>query len=228
MIQFDESICRDLVAGSRREWLETNRLGGYASSTISGLNTRRYHGLLVAATKPPVGRMVLLSKMDETLILNGKRYELSVNQYPGAVHPQGHLYLKQFRLDPFPVFVYEIDGLQLEKSVFMVDGENTTVIQYQVRGQVKNCSLELRPFIAFRDYHATTHENGALDPALQISRGLVQVAPYRDLPSLYLAHDGDEVRMKCGKPVRGIETSNSTGSASAAWIAWKTCLVRAL
>src|SRR5271168_4854018 len=127
MIQYNESICRDLEAGSRREWLETNGLGGYASSTICGMNSRRYHGLLVAATKPPVGRMVLLSKLEETVVLNGRRYDLSVNQYPGAVHPQGHLYLKHFRLDPFPTFTYEVAGVQIEKSVFMAHGENTTV-----------------------------------------------------------------------------------------------------
>ena len=71
-------------AALNREWLETNGLGGFASSTIVGLNTRRYHGLLTAATKPPVGRLVLLSKLEETLIIDGRRYELSTNQYPGA------------------------------------------------------------------------------------------------------------------------------------------------
>jgi predicted glycogen debranching enzyme len=136
MIQFDESVCRNLDVAARREWLETNGIGGFASSTIPGLNTRRYHGLLIAATKPPVGRMVLLSKMEETLIIDGRRFELSCNRYPGAVHPQGYIYLKQFRLDPFPVSVYEADGLELEKSVFMVHGENTTVIQYELRGAV--------------------------------------------------------------------------------------------
>jgi glycogen debranching enzyme len=122
MIQYDESVCRDLDAGSHREWLETNGLGGYASSTVSGMNTRRYHGLLVSATHPPVGRMVLLSKIEETLIVGGKRYDLSVNRYPGAVHPQGYSYLKQFRIDPFPVYLYEVDGVQLQKRVCMVDG----------------------------------------------------------------------------------------------------------
>ena len=134
MSQFDESVCRNLDVAIHREWLETNGIGGFASSTITGLNTRRYHGLLVAATKPPVGRMVLLSKLEETLIVEGRRFDLSCNRYPGVIHPQGHMYLKQFRQDPFPVFVYEVDGLELEKSVFMVHGENTTVIQYELRG----------------------------------------------------------------------------------------------
>src|SRR5258705_10636797 len=154
MIEFNQEICGNLVSALRREWLETNGIGGFAASTIPGLNTRRYHGLLVAATKPPVGRMVLLSKMEETVIVDGRRFDLSCNRYPGVVHPQGHMYLKQFRQDPFPVFVYEADGLELEKSIFMVYGENTTVIQYELRGAVKGAvTLEFGPLIAFRDYH---------------------------------------------------------------------------
>src|SRR5690242_2439135 len=120
MIRFDESICRNLDAACRREWLETNGIGGFASSTIIGLNTRRYHGLLVAATKPPVGRIVLLSKIEETLVIDRRRVDLSCNRYPGVVHPQGYVHLKQFRQDPFPVFVYEVEGVVLEKSIFMV------------------------------------------------------------------------------------------------------------
>src|ERR1043166_8300670 len=185
MIQFDKHTCRNLESALGREWLETNGIGGFSSSTITGLNTRRYHGLLVAATKPPVGRMVLLSKLEETLIVEGRRFDLSCNRYPGVIYPQGHMYLKQFRQDPFPVAVYEVDGLELEKSVFMVHGENTTVIQYQLRGAAPGaCSLELRPLIAFRDYHSTTHENGALNPSLQIQPGCVTCSPYLGCPNL--------------------------------------------
>src|SRR3954470_155230 len=101
MIEFTREVCGDLERAQGREWLETNGLGGFASSSITGLNTRRYHGLLVAATRPPVGRLVLLSKLEETLVIDGRRFELSANQYPeGVVHPQGHKYLRRFRLDP--------------------------------------------------------------------------------------------------------------------------------
>src|SRR5215472_1221606 len=106
MIRFNETICRDLNISAKREWLETNGIGGFASSTVSGVNTRRYHGLLTAATKPPVGRMLLLSKLEETLVVGDNRYDLSTNQYYGAVHPRGFEYLKEFRLDPFPVWIY--------------------------------------------------------------------------------------------------------------------------
>ena len=110
MIRFKEKICTNLDAALRREWLETNGLGGFASASINGCNTRRYHGLLVAATKPPVGRFVLLSKLEETLIIDGRRYELGTNRYPGVIHPQGFQYLKQFRLDPFPTFTFGVES----------------------------------------------------------------------------------------------------------------------
>src|SRR6266516_538687 len=114
MIEIDQDSCRNLEKAQSREWLETNGIGGFSSSTITGLNTRRYHGLLIAATKPPVGRLVLLSKCEETLVIDGRRYELSTNQYPGDIHPQGFNNQTGFRLDPFPVFTYEVEGLRLE------------------------------------------------------------------------------------------------------------------
>src|SRR5437764_3588611 len=107
MIQLGPEICSDLDSALQREWLETNGLGGFASSTIAGANTRRYHGLLIAATKPPVGRYVLLSKFEETLIMGERRFELSCNLYPGAVHPRGFEYLMSFETAPFPCFLYQ-------------------------------------------------------------------------------------------------------------------------
>src|SRR5438552_10320972 len=133
MIQFNQEILNNLDAATSREWLETNGLGGFSSSTIIGLNTRRYHGLLTAATKPPVARIVMLSKLEETLVIDGRRYELSANQYPGAIHPQGFLYQTGFKLDPFPVFTYEVEGVVIEKSVFMVQEQNTTVFHYELQ-----------------------------------------------------------------------------------------------
>lgn len=196
MIHFDENICGNFAEAIEREWLETNGLGGFASSTIIGLNTRRYHGLLMAATKPPVGRMLLLSKLEETLVINGERFDLSANQYPGAIHPEGHRYMKEFRLDPFPTFVYEVAGVTLEKSVFMVHGENTVVVEYKRRKKsrsVKDCRLELHPLTAFRDYHSTAHENGSLNNHVETSAGLATIKPYADLPKLFFAHDAEEL-----------------------------------
>jgi predicted glycogen debranching enzyme len=197
MIAFDQESCRDLKVALTREWLETNGIGGFSSSTISGLNTRRYHGLLIAATKPPVGRFVLLSKLEETLMIDGRRYELSSNQYPGVIHPQGFNYQTSFRLDPFPGFTYEIEGVRLDKSVFMVQGENTTVVQYDFERAAgsnhQDIKLEVRPLIAFRDYHSTTHENGAINTQIETNRRLTTFRPYSDLPPLHLAHDPAEI-----------------------------------
>jgi predicted glycogen debranching enzyme len=209
MIQFEQETCGDLDAALRREWLETNGLGAFASSTIIGLNTRRYHGLLVAATKPPVGRLVLLSKLEETLFIDGQAFDLSANRYPGVVHPQGFRYLKQFRLDPFPVFRYEVEGVEIEKSLFMVYGENSAVIHYELKkinrsDSLKNLALDIRPLIAFRDYHSTTHANGAINPEVEQRPGLATVSPYQGLPSLHLAHNAVEFR-KVGDWYRNFE-----------------------
>ena len=199
MIHFEQETCGNLDAALRREWLETNGTGGFASSTIIGLNTRRYHGLLVAATKPPVGRHVLLSKLEETLVIDGQKFDLSTNRYQGLIHPQGFRYLTQFRLDPFPVFTYEIEGIEIEKSVFMIYGENSTVIHYELKRnkhpeRARKSRLEVRPLIAFRDYHGTTHQNDAINPAVEERSGLATVTPYPGLPSLHLAHDAAELQ----------------------------------
>ena len=209
MIQFGQEACRSLESALRREWLETNGIGGFASSTIIGLNTRRYHGLLVAATEPPVGRFVLLSKLEESLSIDGQSFDLSANRYPNVIHPQGFRYLKQFRLDPFPVFTYEVEGVEIEKTVFMISGENSTVVQYELKKNnhpepSKRLWLELRPLIAFRDYHSVTHENGAINPKIEERSGSVSITPYQGLPSLHLAHNAVELR-KAGDWYRNFE-----------------------
>ncbi|MBX3277842.1 MAG: amylo-alpha-1,6-glucosidase [Acidobacteria bacterium] len=198
MIEFGSDIVSNPEAARRREWLETNGLGGFSSSTIIGLNTRRYHGLLIAAVNPPVGRMSLLSKLEETLVIDGERFELSANQYPGAVHPNGYEYLRRFRLDPFPVFTYSVNGVEIEKSLFLVHGENTLVVQYKRRkksGSISSCLLELRPLASFRDYHSLTHENEAFNRSVQLEQGRLRLQPYTGLPELHISHDADSVEI---------------------------------
>src|SRR5215467_3303917 len=192
MIHFEKTVCSNLDSALNREWLETNGLGGFACGTLAGINTRRYHGLLTAALNPPGGRMLLLSKLEETLIIGGRRIDLSTNEYMGAIHPQGYESLASFRQDPFPTFTFEVDGIKLEKSIFIHHGGNTVQVEYRLVEAPEGIQpeLELRPLIAFRDYHATTHENGALDSAVEFSPGLASVQPYGSLPRLYLAHNG--------------------------------------
>ncbi len=185
-ISFDKTITQNFDEALRREWLETNGLGGWASSTLAGAHTRRYHGLLVAATQPPVGRMVLLSKLDETLRLNGERYELSCNRYPGAVHPRGYEHLVSFTRDLFPAFEYEAGGVRLRKTIAAVNGENTTLLLYEVLHAPAAFAMELRPFVAYRDYHGMTHANENIRRAVQFENGVLRVQPYDGAPELFL------------------------------------------
>jgi predicted glycogen debranching enzyme len=207
MISFDKTICGNLEAALSREWLETNGLGGFACGTVAGANTRRYHGLLTAALNPPGGRMLLLSKMEETLVLGERRIDFSTNEYDAAsanestsankstIHPEGYLYLSSFRLDPFPIFTYDVAGVKLEKSLFLLNGSNTVQIEYRLLESPAGSKpqLELRPLIAFRDYHSTTHENQALNLQIQNETNLVSVQPYASLPRLYFAHNAQAV-----------------------------------
>src|SRR6476469_8072559 len=143
MINLDRTICNDLKSASSREWLETNGIGGFASGTVSGIGTRRYHGLLTAATKPPLGRIRTVSKFEETLFVDGKPFELSANQYPGSVYPDGFQYVDEFRLDPFPVWRYEINGVVLERKIFMAYGSNTTVSRWTVLSSPSGTDVRL-------------------------------------------------------------------------------------
>ncbi len=190
LIEFDTHTLSDFAEATSREWLETNGLGGSASSTTLGLNTRRYHGLLTAATKPPTERFVLLSKLEETLVVGDAKYDLGVNQYPGSIHPRGDQYLESFRLDPFPVFTYQVANLCIEKRLFLVHGENTVVVTYQVTGPIEDGTiLEVRPLVAFRDYHSTAHANPAFNGNLEMGDQQVSLAPYQGLPRLHFAHN---------------------------------------
>src|SRR5947207_8742567 len=126
-------VCRDFARSSRLEWLETNGAGGFAMGTVAGVNTRRYHGLLIASLHPPVDRHVLLSRLDETVVAGpgNLELELATNQYPGSLNPLGYQRLIEFRLDPFPTWVFDADGAHVEKQLFLVHGEQTVVVQYR-------------------------------------------------------------------------------------------------
>src|SRR5439155_5258293 len=99
-IVIDEMTCKSYSKSSHLEWLETNGLGSFASGTVSGANTRRYHGLLVAPLHPPADRFVTLSKLEETLLVGNQRFELAANQFPKTISPKGHYFIQEFRLNP--------------------------------------------------------------------------------------------------------------------------------
>jgi predicted glycogen debranching enzyme len=130
------------------EWIETNGLGGWASSTVCGAHTRRYHGMLVAATE--TGRRVLVSRLDETV--NG--VALATNHFPGAIHPRGFEHITSFERGIFPVWEYEANGVRVRKTIAAAHGENTTIVLYEVLAAPGPFELRLAPFFADRDYHA--------------------------------------------------------------------------
>lgn len=159
MINFDAPSFNSL---SSMEWIITNGIGGYASSSVCGANTRRYHGLLIASYRPPTDRRVLVSKIEETILCSETRYSLSTNQYPGTVHPQGFTFLKSFERTPFPKSYFSAEQFSITKTVFMIYGSNTTVIEYQNSGN-DVFELELIPLMVDRDYHQLMHEFQALE-----------------------------------------------------------------
>ncbi len=105
------------------------------------------------------------------------------------MHPAGHELLTSFRLRPFPTFVWSVDGVDLEKRVFMPNGENTVVVEWELRGRAANCRLEVRPLVAFRDYHSTAQASGSFNGAVEHAPGLAAIQPYSGLPRLYFAHN---------------------------------------
>ncbi|HEV7236327.1 MAG TPA: glycogen debranching enzyme N-terminal domain-containing protein, partial [Ktedonobacteraceae bacterium] len=161
-------ICADVQAALNHEWLVTNGLGGYASGSIAGATTRSYHGLLVAALRPPVERTVLVTKIDETVEFpDGRSLKLGVNEYQdGTIDPQGYQYLDTVILEgDISCFSYTLGKmLTLEKRVWMEYGQNTTYVQYRLYGafddegekSTDTLSLTLSPYCLFRDHHSTT------------------------------------------------------------------------
>ncbi|MDI3279787.1 MAG: amylo-alpha-1,6-glucosidase [Bacillota bacterium] len=159
-LEWGPSAWPTFTEGIKREWLVANGLGGFAFGTIIGANTRRYHGLLVAALQPPVDRRLLLAKLEEEVCTGaGEVFALGANQYPGVVHPQGFRYLRHFALDPLPTFFYDLQGRFLEKTIWMVYGRNQTAIRYRYLWGDAPLTLRLLPLVTCRDYHHVLQAN---------------------------------------------------------------------
>ncbi len=195
-IAADKYALADFRRSSSLEWLETNGIGGYASGTVSGAHSRRYHGLLVASLRPPLERAVLLSKFEETLVADGERFELSTNCYPGKIYPEGYKFITEFRLDPFPVWTYKVDGIEIEKKLFMVHGENTTILSWSIKKRQrddKNIYLELRPLLAYRDHHYLRHADSEFNGNLNVQEGAVSFETDPASPTLFLANNSTSI-----------------------------------
>lgn len=175
-----------------KEWLTTNGIGGYASSTVIGANTRRYHGLLVASLNPPTQRTVMVSKIEECITFNRDcAFGLSSNQYPGAVYPEGFQYFKFFERKPLPRMKFEAHGYHVLKTVFMVQGSNTTVVEYENTGDT-TFKLGLTPLFVHRDYHALYKENAYEDYWVKPQNGCYAIYAHYGAPALYFNFSSGE------------------------------------
>ena len=190
-VRFGREICGSLEAAEQREWLVTNGIGGYASGTISGNLTRRYHGMLVAALEPPVGRKQLVSQVEENVLYHGGSFPLSTNRWTGgAVEPKGFLYIESFYLDgSVPVWRFALDDALLEKRIWMVPRENTTCIQYTLLRGAEKFALELKTLVNYRDFHSLTHAEDWHMQIHPVQNGLEVVAFEGATPLFLFCHE---------------------------------------
>jgi predicted glycogen debranching enzyme len=159
-IALDTKSLQNIDNALSLEWLVTNGLGGYASSTVLGVNTRKYHGLLVAAFNPPVNRHVLLNKLDEEIQIENKTYKLGINEFRDTFYPKPHGLLQEFALNPFPTFKYNARDVTLQKTIFMPTGKNAVITNYAIRNVGENeATVRIFPLVNFRHFYHTTHKN---------------------------------------------------------------------
>ena len=190
MTQISENTLQNWDTASAREWLVTNGIGGYASSSLSGANTRRYHGLLVPAFSPPVGRAVLLSKLEEEVRVEDQLYQLSANKYPSVVQPQGFRHLAYFGTRPVPTFTYIFheETVVLEKRIWMPHGLNTVYVQYTLVKAPEPVKLALVPLLAYKDYHTEQHRwDGFTAELTTEADGRLKFVAYSTATPLFLA-----------------------------------------
>lgn len=167
-ISVGPNVLSDVDKALKTEWLVTNGLGGYASSTVLGINTRKYHGLLVAAFNPPVDRRVLLAKLDEAIHVDNRAYFLGANELrSGGFQPEGHRYLVDFSLAPFPTLTYKVDEeIQLRKTMFMPHEKNVTITMYEVLNSSKDAAVvSVSPLVNSRHFHSVTEKRAATSQA---------------------------------------------------------------
>ena len=145
-------------SGKEKEWILTNGLGGYASSTLSSLNTRKYHGLLISALNPPTQRYLQLSKIEEEITFPKAHYSLGYNKYPNIYHPEGYKHLLSFTKTANVTSIYSLPELHLEKTISLPRNTNATLISYKILSK-KEATLLLKPFITCRSIHELKHHN---------------------------------------------------------------------
>ncbi len=205
LIDIDVEICQYPVQALKREWIMTNGLGGFASSSILGCNTRKYHGLLVSSLDPPLKRMVLLAKYDERLVWKDKEYNFSTNYHDGHLDPDGYKYLVNFRLDPYPVFVFSIGEWEIEKHVILSKGRNTVVVHYKVLEGAGTARLIVSPLVTWRSIHEVKSGETRLNPSCTVKDGHdVLYQPGENVPELFFKSNAEQI-LKTGEQTTLLE-----------------------
>ena len=173
------------VTNEQAEWLEADGLGGFASGTASTVRTRRYHALLLVATKPPSGRMVLVNGVETWVATAAGRFALSSNRYdPGVIHPDGIQHLETFEFRPYPRWQFALpDGTRIEHGIIIAPGRDSTLI-YWKQTEGSPATLEVRPLISGRHYHSLHHEHPAFNFAATVSGRRVAMRPYDGVPAI--------------------------------------------
>ncbi len=142
-----------------REWIVTNGIGGFAGSSLVGANMRSYHGILVAALRPPLERTLLVSHLDEKVQFADKEIDLTTHLYQNNVITIGYKHLTAFTYLFHPIFTYHLDGIVIEKKIYMIYGENTTIVEYHYLDGADSIELKLTPLLNYRDYHGNIKAN---------------------------------------------------------------------
>ena len=175
------------------EWLETDGLGGFASGTVSGIRTRRYHALLLAATKPPAGRVVLVNGFDASVETEAGIFPLSSQMYnPNVVHPDGAQRIESFKADPWPQWIYGLsDGTKIQFELFVPNGAAAVALSWRMLGPGKIANLSIRPFFSGRDYHSMHHENASFRFEPEMKGDRVLWHPYEGIPGIVALHNGE-------------------------------------
>lgn len=194
-VKFGRETCSYLESAENREWLATNGIGGYASGTVAGMLTRRYHGLLVAALKPPLGRTLLLSKLDETVSYDGSEYQLFANRWgDGTVSPLGFLNIESFSLEgTIPVWRFACANALVEKRIWMKRGANTTYIRYTLSRATAPLTLSIKALVNYRDYHGTT-KAGGWNMNIENVHGGIRVVACPEATPFYILSDKAETQ----------------------------------
>ena len=191
MLKFNKSELVNLEYSLKREIIAANETGAYCNTSIVTCNTRRYHGLLaVPVEQLGGGRYMLLSSLDESLVLRGKQFNLGIHCYGDTYDPKGHKYIVDFDANPVPVVTYKVGGILFTKTIMMVPDSDQVLIKYELLEAPSKLTLMLKPFLAFRSVHSLTHQNSEAYTGYDEIDGGVAFRLYNGFPYLNMQISG--------------------------------------